>query len=73
MSDKLNFRPDIRQKHFLERKQDIEILCGFWNNLELQYFDTLAAFKEHLVVFSPTFFAYALKVILQPRLNSKNW
>ena len=78
------FQMGHQAKFLFERNQDIKSLCGCKNNLELLYFDkyqtwvskypsasnrTSVVSKEHLVVFSLTFFEYALKPTAQCKLS----
>ena len=75
-SDKANFRPDIRQK-FLKKIKASRVcvaLKAIWTcctsiNMKLniwpsEYKRTSVVFKEHSVLFSLTFLAYALKLKL---------
>ena len=69
---------------FLFLKKKVKSLCGSWINLELLYLDKYQSevstcptasnrisvvFKEHLVAFSLTIFAYASKLNRQPSMN----
>ena len=80
-SDKANFRPDIRQK-FLKKIKASRVcvaLKAIWTcctsiNMKLniwpsEYKRTSVVFKEHSVLFSLTFLAYALKLKLYPNIS----
>ena len=53
---------------FFERNQNIKSLISTYPSASNR---TSAVFKENVAVFSLTFFAYALKVNLQPNTNFK--